>query len=172
MASAAAAAALITRAGRRARRDPGFAAVLATLVDAPTRSAGAYRRAAASALDEQRRADALASFRDAALPTAEVQQLLGLGTPQAVHRLRSRGRVLGLAIGNATYFPRWQFSAGRIHPSLADVLDRLGRFTTDVVAADRVMRLARDELGGRSIAEALDDRRHADTAWAILDALG
>ena len=34
------------------------------------------------------------------------------------------------------------------------------------------MRLRRDELGGRSLADALDDRKRSATAWNLLGALG
>lgn len=163
--------ALISRAERRVRRDPRFAEVLATLVNAPTRSAGAYRHAAARALNEERFADTRASFQSGALPTAEVQRLLGLGTPQAVHRLRSRGRLIAAALGNATWFPAWQFSNGAMRPGLPGILELLGRFSSDPVAADRVMRLVRDELGGLSIADALDDAERGPIAWAILGQL-
>src|SRR3954469_10316469 len=92
--------ALLHEVERRLRGDAEFAGVLAAVVDAPTRSAGSYRHAAASALNERRRREALEGFQQRALRTADVQALLGLGTPQAVHRLRSRGRLVGEQQGN------------------------------------------------------------------------
>ena len=128
--------------------------------------------AAAGAVNRQRRAEVRRQFVDAALATADVQRLLGLGTPQAVHRLRSRGKVIGRQIGNATWFPAWQFRDGERRDDLDEILAALRAFTADTVAADRVMRLQRDELGGRSIAESLDRPRSGARAWAILRALG
>jgi hypothetical protein len=40
------------------------------------------------------------------------------------------------------------------------------------LAADRIMRLTHDELGGSSIAEALRLSTTADTAWRMLAAVG
>ena len=164
--------AVARRARRRAAADPRFAGALRELVEAPTAPAGSFSRTAASAVNRQRRDDARREFLADALATADVQRLLGLGTPQAVHRLRSRGKLVGRQIGNATWFPRWQFSGGERRPRLDDVLASLGRFTTDALAADRVMRLERSELDGRSIADSLDDPRRSPTAWSILASLG
>jgi hypothetical protein len=155
----------------RAEREPDFADVLAALVDTPVTAAGDYAHVAARALSDRRRADAVSTFRAGALRTAEVQELLGVRTPQAVHRLRSRGKLVGRQLGNATWFPSWQFARGGVRPDLDRVLELLGRFSTDAVAADRVMRLVREELGGRSIAEALDRPKLAPAAWALLAGL-
>lgn len=165
-------AALVAHAQERARHDSDFAEVLAQLVEAPTRGAGEYTREAARSLNRQRVASAVEEFKADAITTADVQRLLNLGTPQAVHQLRRRKRLLGLAAGNATWFPAWQFEEGRIRPDLARVLAHLARFTTDPVAADRVMRLVRDDLDGRSLNEALNEPHLAGTAWAILGSLG
>lgn len=162
------AAAVIARAEERAREDPDFVEVLAALLDTSTSAAGTFVRAAALELSRQRYGDVLTEFKAAALTTAQVQKLLGLRTPQAVHRLRSRGKLLGEAIGNATWFPAWQFAGGRLRPDLARIIEILRRFTDDVVACDRVMRVERDDLGGRSIAEALDQPKRAAAAWSAL----
>ena len=98
--------------------------------------------------------------------------MLDLQTPQGVHRLRSRGKLVGRQIGNATWFPAWQFRDGERRADLDEILAALAEFTDDAVAADRIMRLQRDELGGQSIAETLDRPRKKVVAWAILGALG
>jgi hypothetical protein len=76
--------------------------------------------------------------------------------------------LIGRTLGNTTFFPAWQFESGALRPDLPALLQRLERFTTDAVAADRVMRLPRDELAGRCLAESLDDPQ----AWELLDRLG
>lgn len=157
----------------RARADAGFAQVLDALLDAPTAPQGTLERIAAHALNDQRRAALTDDFVAGALPTPQVQALLRLGTPQAVHRLRSRGKLLGAAVGNQTWFPAWQFDADRIRPDLPEILMLLGRFSTDPLAGDRIMRLTHDELGGVSISEAL--RGPTNTAAAarrMLTSLG
>ena len=95
-----------------------------------------------------------------------------LRTPQAVHRLRSRGKLIGSAVGNQTWFPAWQFDGGRMRPDLPRILELLARFTSDPLAADRIMRLKHDELGDTSIAEALRNPKTTETAWRMLTSLG
>jgi hypothetical protein len=163
---------LIARVEARARIDDDFADALAALVDAPDRGAGNYLRTAADEINSARRRHALEEFKSGSLTTAAVQRLLGLGTPQAVHRLRSRGKLLGLQSGNATWFPSWQFAEGQVRDDLPRILELLSRFTKDPVASDRAMRLARDDLDRKSIAGALDDPRWAAAAWDALAELG
>src|SRR5690625_268857 len=163
---------IVRQVAERARTDAGFAQVLDALLEAPTAPQGTLERVAARGLNDQRRAALIDDFVAGSLPTPRVQALLRLGTPQAVHRLRSRGKLIGAAVGNQTWFPAWQFDDDRMRPELPEILELLGRFTTDPLAADRVMRLTHDELDGVSIAEAL---RRADTAPAarrLLTALG
>lgn len=167
-----AAASLAHEVEARARRDAGFAAVVDALLDAPTAPPGVLERVAAHQLNDQRRGVLIRDFLEGALPTPKVQELLGLHTPQAVHRYRTRGRLLGAAIGNQTWFPAWQFDEDRLRTDLPQILELLTRFTTDAVAADRIMRITHDELGGKSLAEALRDTETADTAWRLLSALG
>jgi hypothetical protein len=156
----------------RARRDPGFAQVLGALLEAPTVPQGTLERVAARTLNDQRRGALVRDFVEAAMPTPKVQQLLGLGSPQAVHRLRTRGKLIGAAVGNQTWFPTWQFDEDRLRPDLPLILELLVRFTSDPFAADRIMRITQDELGGVSIAEGLRRTKTADTAWRMLAALG
>ena len=163
---------LVREVGARARRDADFAHVLELLMDAPTRPQGALERIAAANLNRARRTALVDEFREGAIPTPRVQELLGLRTPQAVHRLRSRGRLIGAALGNQTWFPAWQFDDDRLRPELPRILELLTRFTTDTMAADRIMRITRDELGGASIAAALRRPDGTDVAWRMLTELG
>lgn len=163
-------AAVLARIEQRASRDPAFAGLLAVLVDAPSGSAG-YVRDSVRDLNNQRLDDVVAEFKAGALATADVQRLLRLGTPQAVHQLRRRHKVIGLQLGNGTWFPAWQFEPGRLRSDLGSILESLARFTTDPIAADRVMRLVRADLDDRSINDALSDAHLAPSAWAILGSL-
>jgi hypothetical protein len=129
-------------------------------------------RIAAQALNQQRRAALVQDFIDGSMSRPDVQTLLNLRTPHAVHRLRTRGQLLGAAVGNQTYFPAWQFDEDRIRTDLPRLLELLGRYTSDPVAADRIMRLAHAELNDTSIAEALRNPRNAKAAWQILTSLG
>jgi hypothetical protein len=156
----------------RARRDSGFAEVLEALLEAPTMPQGNLEHLAARELNAQRRRSLRDEFLADAIPTPKVQELLALGTPQAVHQLRSRGKVIGAAIGNRTWFPGWQFAGDRLRPDLPRILELLARFTSDPFAADRIMRITRDEFGGASIAQALRRKKTADAAWRMLTAVG
>jgi hypothetical protein len=156
----------------RAQKDTRFAKVLDALLTAPTTPQGTVERIAARTLSDQRRAALVDDFLGGAMRTPDVQALLKLRTPQAVHRLRSRGKLIGSAVGNQTWFPAWQFDAGRLRPDLPRILELLARFTADPLASDRIMRLKHEELGNRSIAEALDKPKTAETAWRMLTSLG
>ena len=101
-----------------------------------------------------------------------MQTLLGLRTSQEVHRLRRRGALIGAVIDNRTWFPAWQFDSAGVRSDLHRILDLVGMFSTDAFAIDRMMRLARDELDGQSIAEALRRPVLADTAWRLMAAVG
>lgn len=168
----AAVAPLARQVAARAQRDSGFARVLDAILAAPTTPQGTLERIAAHKLNTQRRTALVHDFVDGSMPTPDVQALLGLRTPQAVHRLRTRGKLLGAAVGNRTWFPAWQFDDERLRPDLPRILELLARFTSDPLAADRIMRMKHDELGGRSIAEALREKRTADTAWRMLASVG
>lgn len=163
---------LVREIEARARRDARFMRVLDALRDAPTSPQGTLERSAAQSLNEQRRSALVDEFLNGALSTAQVQTRLGYASPQAVHRLRTRKRLIGIPVGNKTWFPAWQFDGGRLRADLPRILESLARFTEDPIAADRIMRLQRDDLGGTSIAEALDRPATVTAAWRALTALG
>lgn len=156
----------------RARRDPAFAELIDSLLGAPDSPAGQLQQVAAGMLNDRRRGAVVRDFVEGALPTPKVQALLGLGSPQAVHRLRSRGRLVGAAVGNQTWFPAWQFDGDRARPDLPRILEAVRRFSADALAIDRVMRVAHDNLDGLSIAEALRRPALAERAWRLLAAVG
>ena len=163
---------LARQVAERARTDAGFAEVLDAILGAPTAPQGTLERIAAGSLNDERRGALVREFVEGSLPTPKVQQRLALHSPQAVHRLRSRGKLLGSAVGNQTWFPAWQFDSDRLRTDLPQILELLARFTSDPLAADRIMRLTHEELGGSAIAEALRRPKSADTAWRMLAAVG
>ncbi len=60
----------------------------------------------------------------------------------------------------------------RLRQDLPQILELLARFTSDSLAADRIMRLKRDDLGDTSITEALRKPKTAEIAWRMLTSLG
>ena len=162
---------LVRQVAERALNDSSFAEVLDAILVAPTGPQGTLERVAAHSLNDERHGALVREFVEGSLPTPTAQQRLGLHSPQAVHRLRSRGKLLGSAVGNQTWFPAWQFDSDRLRPDLPQILELLAQFTSDPLAGDRIMRLTHDELGGSSIAEALRGPKTADTAWRMLAAI-
>lgn len=164
---------LLEQTEERLRRDPSFSRVLAQVLEMPVPE-HQDRHSTARALNAARRAGVREAFMAGALDTKQVQHLLGLGTPQAVHGRRSRGTLLGERIGDVTWFPSWQFdpASGRTRPHLRRILALLRAFTTDAIVADRVMRQHHDDLGG-TVDEALAaGGSRAAAAWNVLVDLG
>jgi hypothetical protein len=122
---------LARQVAERARTDAGFAEVLDAILGAPTAPQGTLERIAAGSLNDERRGALVREFVEGSLPTPKVQERLGLHSPQAVHRLRSRGKLLGSAVGNQTWFPAWQFDSDRLRTDLPQILELLARFTSD-----------------------------------------
>ncbi len=159
---------VVRKAADRAKRDKVFARLLAALIEAPTGPAGATAAGAVGALNDARPRGLHDDFKAHALTTDEARQVLRLPRPQNLHTARQRGRLIGRTFGNVTYYPSWQFDGGAVRANLSRILELLGRYTDDAVAADRVMRLEREDLGDRSIIEAIDDPKLAASAWVFL----
>src|SRR5271155_3554673 len=120
---------LVRQVAQRAQEDSAFAEVLDALLEAPTAPQGTLERIAAHSLNDERRGALVREFVEGSLPTPKAQQRLGLHSPQAVHRLRSRGKLLGSAVGNQTWFPVWQFDSDRLRTDLPRILELLTPFT-------------------------------------------
>lgn len=163
---------VVAAVAARAAADEGFAAVLGELAEIPTTPAGHTTSATAAAVNDARRRVLYDEFKAHAVTTDAARKLLGFARPQNLHTDRQRRRVLGQTLGNATYFPAWQFSGGAYRADLARIFELLGRNADDAVIADRIMRLAHDDLGGRSIADTIDDPVLGPTAWVILAEAG
>ncbi|MEB3980600.1 hypothetical protein OQ968_04900 [Mycobacterium sp. 663a-19] len=163
---------LVSQVEERARRDPDFAELLEDLLDAPTAPREQLERVAARKLNDERRSGLMSDFLEGAISTRDAQSRLGYDSPQAVHQLRRRGQLLGLTVGNNTWFPAWQFESDRLRSDLPEILELLGRFTSDPVVGDRIMRIKRDDLAGASISQALRRKKTARTARQLLIAVG
>lgn len=163
---------VVAAVAARAAADDRFAAILGDLADIPTTPAEETTSATAASINSARRRALHDEFKAHALPTAAAQQLLGFARPQNLHTDRQRRRVLGQTFGNTTYFPAWQFNGGAYRADLSRIIELLGRVADDALIADRVMRLVHDDLGGRSIADTIDDPTLGPTAWVILTEAG
>lgn len=164
--------ALIDRIAEEAEREPErVVPVLKALLGEAVEVTDPLRTVAALVRPERRRG-AIAAFKAGSLTTRQACARLDVSTPQAVHQMRERGKLLGRTIGNATYYPAWQFTDVGLREDLPQIIAAITAFTTDAVAADRILRLPREEFGGKSTAEALDNASMAEDAWQILRHLG
>ena len=97
------------------------------------------------------------SFRAQALSTAEVREILGGVTRQAVAARVAHGGMLSLEIAGTSYFPDWQFGPDGPLPGLPAVVDALAEDGRSALAADALMRSPVPEEDGRSPAQMLAD---------------
>src|ERR1700739_1625817 len=97
---------LARQVAERAMNDPRFAEELDALLEGAPGPQGTLERVAASSLNDERRGALVREFVEGSLPTPEVQERLDLHSPQAVHRLRSRGKPVGAGGGNPNRFSR------------------------------------------------------------------
>jgi hypothetical protein len=113
---------------------------------------------AATLVNERRQRERREEAASAALPTAQVVELLAsIGDRKGVDRRRRRGQLLGWRAGGRTLHPAWQFDPrrGDTRPGLSTVLEALSEVTPDPQAADALMRAPREDVDGRSLADLL-----------------
>ena len=164
---------LLERVAAAAARDPASVRPVLQVLAGEEPDHPSALRPIVDRVNTQRRKGVLDEFKRGSWTTDQVlREVPRFRTRQAVHALRSRDRLLGRTIGNATWFPRWQFDDGDVRPDLGDILEALRRFSADPVAADRIMRLPRAELHGRSIAESLSRPREQRLAGRVLATVG
>jgi hypothetical protein len=87
--------------------------------------------------------------------TAEVAEMLGGVSRQAVSARVAKGRLMSIEISGRSYFPSWQFVGGRPVSGLPEVIEALNQLGEDTLSADALMRGALPDEGGRSIADVL-----------------
>lgn len=109
----------------------------------------------AKTLNAYREATALRELRERSYTTAEVGELLGGVSRQAVSARVAKGRLMSIEISGRSYFPSWQFVGGRPVAGLPELIAALDELGEDTLSADALVRGALPEEGGRSIAEVL-----------------
>lgn len=116
--------------------------------------------AVARAINRRRHQERHDEFRSRALSTPDVVALIGsMSNRKAVDRRRRRGTLLGVRVGNETLHPDWQFDRrrGDTREGLERILGALHQVTSDVLAADALMIVPRQDLGGVSVADVFAD---------------
>lgn len=143
---------------RRLREDPQRVLPMLRLIADP--DAVAERQDGASVtlarrVNAERIAARLEAFRDGAVPTVAVRQLLGGISRQAVAARVATGTLLSLEIGGTSHFPDWQFGPDGPLPHLGQVIGALTAGGRGALAADALMRTLLPEEDGRSPAQLL-----------------
>jgi hypothetical protein len=126
----------------------------------PFRHPGEPVLAVARAINRRRQQERRDEFRSRALSTPDVVALIGsMSNRKAVDRRRRRGTLLGVRVGNQTLHPDWQFDRrrGDTREGLERVLAALRQVTSDVLAADALMTVPRQDLDGASVADVFAD---------------
>ena len=109
----------------------------------------------AKTLNAYREATMLRELRARSYTTADVAELLGGISRQAVSARVAKGRLMSIEISGRSYFPSWQFVSGRPARGLPQVIAALTEDDGDVLVADAIMRQSLPEEGGHSPADLL-----------------
>lgn len=111
----------------------------------------------------------LRELRSASYSTAEVAEMLGGVSRQAVSQRVAKGQLMSIQISGKAWFPAWQFRDGRPVPRLSEVVDALTETDHDTFSAHAFMTNPLPEEGGRTSAELLavgDVDRAVHYVWA------
>jgi len=109
----------------------------------------------AKTLNAHRIVAQLREFRARAYTTAQVGELLGGVSRQAVSQRVTNKRLMSMEISRQSYFPDWQFVDGQPVAGLAEVVKTLDSVGADAWTGDAMMRTPLPEEGGRSPADLL-----------------
>jgi hypothetical protein len=113
--------------------------------------------ALARTLNHHRVVATLRELRARSLSTAEVAQLLGGVSRQAVSLRVSNGRLMAIEISGRSYFPDWQFGPAGVLGGLPRVIAELTAAGHNTFTADGLMRAPLAEEGERNPADLLAD---------------
>jgi hypothetical protein len=111
--------------------------------------------ALARTLNHHRVVAALRELRANALSTAEVAQLLGGVSRQAVSLRVANRRLMAIEISGRSHFPDWQFGPAGVLDGLPRVIAELVTAGHNTFTADGLMRAPLPEEGDRSPADLL-----------------
>ena len=109
----------------------------------------------AKTLNAHRMVALLRELRARCYTTAQVGELLGGVSRQAVSQRVANRRLMSIEISRHSYFPEWQFVGGRIADGLPEVIAALDAGGYDTFSADSLMRTAISEERGRTAADLL-----------------
>lgn len=109
--------------------------------------------ALAKTLNAYRVVAQLRELRARSYTTAQVADMLGGMSRQAVSQRVAKNQLMSIQISGKAYFPEWQFAGGRPIERLGDVVAALRAGDCDTFTADAVMRTALPEEDGRTPAQ-------------------
>ena len=109
----------------------------------------------AKTLNAHRMVALLRELRARSYTTAQVGELLGGVSRQAVSQRVANRRLMSIEISRHSYFPELQFVGGRITDGLPEVIEALDAGGYDTFSADSLMRTAISEERGRTPADLL-----------------
>jgi hypothetical protein len=124
----------------------------------------------AKTLNAHRVVAVLRELRARSYTTAEVADMLGGMSRQAVSLRVANQRLMAIEISRRSYFPPWQFVNGRPADRLPEVIEALVQTGHDTFTADGLMRTRLPEEDGRTPADLLaagDVERTVHYVWAI-----
>jgi len=150
--------AVLTAVRQRLEEDPELVLPTLRLLVAPDSSEDPVDESTmslAKTLNAHRVVAKLRELRDRSYGTAEVAELLGGVSRQAVSARVAKGQLMSMQISGKAWFPRWQFHEGRTVDRLPEVVAALRETDHDTLTADAMMTNPLVEEGGRTPAELL-----------------
>lgn len=150
--------AVLTAVRQRLEDDPD--SVLPTLrlladPDGPVRAVDDSTLSLARTLNHHRIVARLRELRARSYSTAQVAELLGGISRQAVSARVAKGRLMSIQISGKAWFPDWQFASGRPLHRLDEAIAALQQTGHDTLSADALMTNPLPEEGGRTVADLL-----------------
>lgn len=149
---------MLTAVRRRLEEDPDRVLPTLRLLIDPDATVDPFDEstvALVKTLNAYRIVASLRELRERSYSTAEVAEMLGGISRQAVSQRVVKGQLMSIQISGRSWFPAWQFRDGRPVERLAEVIEALRETEHDTFSADAVMRNGLPEEGGRSPADLL-----------------
>jgi hypothetical protein len=148
--------AVLAAVRKRLEEDPdNVLPTLRLLIDPTSNPLDESSLALAKMLNQYRVVTALRELRGRSYTTAEVAELLGGISRQAVSQRVAKGQLMSIQISGRAYYPDWQFVDGRPAERLPEIIAALRETEHETFSADAVMRTHLPEEGGRTPADLL-----------------